>query len=1259
MNYPGIRIEGSIFSPDIFDKLEDATGQKSTDFGFDSNVKVKDEIVRAWADAQDYRRIFKRKLETLKADSTAVTETRSLWIVPLLGLLGWQLEYQPKGTEVNGKNYLISHKALNRAEFAVHINGFQDQAGLDRKSEKTPLRMSAHAMVQEYLNLSEQLYGIVTNGHLLRLLRDSSRLVKLTYLEFDLDRIFDDGLFADFAVLYRLLHVTRLPVSPETSAESIVERYHQDSLDSGARIREGLSKAVEQAILGFGNGFLNHPDNLNLRKQITDGKVLPLEFYQKLLHLIYRTLFLFVIEERHLVFPLSTPAKQKDLYDRFYSLRRLRFLSEKNYLADRRKSDLWLAMLACFKLFEADGPGAKLGIAPLAGDLFDEQSIDIISRCSLSNDVLLTCLRWLNVYENEETRQTIRVNYASLNVEEFGSVYEGLLEYEPIFVPKDSGFEFAFKQGDDRAATGSHYTPDDLVQPLIKNSLEYLISDKKRENDPEKALLSLRVADISCGSGHILLAAARRIATELAIVRTGEEQPSPSAFRTAVRDVIRECIYGVDLNPLAVELCKVALWLEAHNPGEPLNFLDHHIKCGNAIVGFVYREELDKGVPDEAFIFQSIDDKDIASQYRKKNKLERENKNQTTISLSTSLQKQLKDVLTSWKEISELPERIPSEIEVKKNKYNEFTKNQNSWMLGQVAAVPIAQFFISKTGKNSKKIITDEEYRLYLSGERTLQGQGTAAAWVSSINHRFFHWFLEFPEIIERGGFDCILGNPPFLGNRALSGTFGYAFLNWVKYEYAPAGSVDLVTYFFRRIFELIRPNGFMALISTNTIAQGAAREGGLEFILNHGGEINFAIRSMRWPGRASVEISLISLKKGKWTERFILNGNPVSNITAYLDSADKDEKPIPLLENIDKSFQGSIILGTGFFLSQNEAKKLIQKSPKLKDVIFPHINGYDLNSSPEQIGSRWVINFFDWAEEKCRNEYLEAYSIVEERVKPERTRKDEYGKYVLRKPLPERWWIYADKRPKLYSLIKDLPRVLVIAQVSKTVAFAFISPKQVLDAKLIVFPLDQARYFAVLQSSLHYHWAWRYCTTMKADLSYVPSAIFTTFPFPVLSVQQTESLNSVGELYHEKRSLIMHRLCLGLTDIYNLLHKKELTPEMVDKSSKKPEEATTGYKALIELRELHKEMDEIVINSYGWSDLALKHDFYEVETLPENDRVRYTIHPDCRKELLKRLLALNHKRAETQAVAIPEKKMKKAKGFEFTSPAGQPDLFS
>lgn len=1230
MNFPSIRIEGAIFSPDILERIEEAPGQRPSDFGFDSSTKVKDEIVRAWADAQDYWRIFQRKLETVKADSPATTETRQQWVGPLMGLLGYQLEYQSRGRELNGKTYPISHRAANRANTPVHVIGCNEPAGLDRKPEKMVLRISAHAMVQEYLNLEDELYGLVTNGRLLRLLRDSSRLVKLTYLEFDLDRIFTDGLFADFALLFRLLHATRMPASKETASESIIERYHQDSLESGERIRDGLSRAVDEAIVAFANGFLGHPANCALREATVSGKLQPNEYYQQLLRLIYRLLFLMVIEERDLVYPPKSDTAKRAIYDRYYSLQRLRHLSEKRYLADRRRHDLWLSLLATFQLFEANGPGNKIGIAPLAGDLFNPRAIGLLGDCTLGNDVLLGCLRSLSLYTNPDTGQVIRVNYGALNVEEFGSVYEGLLEYEPVFVPVENCVEFAFARGDERANTGSHYTPDDLVQPLIKHSLDYLIAEKLKENDPEKALLSLRVADISCGSGHILLAAARRIASQLAIVRTGEEQPSPTAFRVAVRDVIRECIYGVDNNPLAVELCKVALWLEAHNPGAPLNFLDHHIKCGNAVVGFARRDDVERGVPDEAFVTMPGDDKRTAAEFRKSNKVERKDreKKQDRLDLSPEVQRHLDAILNRWREVSGLPERTPTEIEAKKKVYLDFTQSQDAWFLNQIAAIPIAQFYLQKTPEYRTRLITDADFRRYWTGERHPQGEGTATAWAMSLGKRFFHWFLEFPDIIERGGFDCILGNPPYLGDKHLSGTYGYPFCHYVKWQYAPAGLSDLVAYFVRRMFTLLRPGGLTAFITTNSIRDGDIRKDSLEQVLSQGGSINFAVRSIKWPGRAKLVVSLVSLHKGDWMRPFVLDGSTVPTISAFLEDRQDEGSPRAIEESRGRLFNGFHFLGDGFFVSQLEAREMLESDPGCEEVLFPSVNGEDVNGHPLQISSRRIINFFDWPLAKARR-YSAAIGRVETLVRPVR----ETDNRALYR---EKWWQYAENRPGLRRALVGCENCFVIARTTKHMSFSRFPSNTVFTNALHILCTDRWDLYAVVQSTIHEVWARKYSGALKQDLRYSPSKCFDTFPFPEDQWQTPDSaLADIGERYHEHRRALMRQLWLGLTDVYNLFHTRDLSSARVSKVSKKTElEAEAGYQGILELRSLHVELDHAILAAYGWPNLDLGYGFHEIEYLAENDRVRYTISPDARKEVLRRLLALNHQRAAVQAAA-------------------------
>ena len=1228
MNYPSVRIEGAILSPDILGQIEDMPGQRAAEFALNSGAKVKDEIARAWADAQAYWRVFQRKLEAAKEGSNATSETRNLWMVPFLGLLRYEIEYQPRGTELDGRNYPISHRAVNRSNASVHIIGARDRFGLDKKPDNATRRMSAHALLQEFLNLHDQLYGIVTNGLVLRLLRDSSRLVKQSYLEFDLDRIFTDGLYADFAVLYRLLHATRLPMSDEATAECWIERYHQDSLDSGARIREGLSVAVEQALLKFGNGFLSHPGNDILREAVASGELSAINFYQQLLRLIYRLLFLMVIEERDLIFPPNAGRSNRDIYQKFYSIDRLRRLSENRYLADPRRHDLWLALQALFRLFEADGPGTKLGIQPLAGDLFSPEALRSLTGCELGNDALLGCLRSLGLYRHPDSHQVIRVNYAALNVEEFGSVYEGLLEYKPQFVSDGVAWAFEFRQGDERAISGSHYTPDDLVQPLIRHSLDHLIAESLNADDREKALLDLRVVDIACGSGHILLAAARRIATKLALVRTGEEQPSPTAYRAALRDAIRHCIYGVDMNPLAVELCKVALWLEAHIPGQPLNFLDHHIKCGNAIVGFARREDLDQGVPIEAFKTLRGDDKKTASGYRSKNKAELNNQTQDSFDFTAGVRGQVDAVVQEWRSLSGLPENSPDQIDAKKERFTAFAQGDHTSLLRTIADIPVAQFFIPKVPGNKGRLVTDSEFRGYLLGQRTPKGAGAKAARSTGETKRFFHWFLEFPEVMERGGFDCILGNPPYLGGQALSGTYGHSFCECMKWRFAPAGLSDLVVYFLRRIHELLRDDGFASIITTNSIIDGSIRNDGLDQLVAAGCVINMAVRGIRWPGTANLVVSLLSFRKGEWTGLKMLDDQPAEAINTFFEEGETASEPQVLSENQKKVFQGSIYLGEGFLLTHDEAERMKASDPRNVDVIMPIINGKELNNKPDQVPDRSIINFHDWPIERARG-YPEAYERVRMMVKPVRDKNNMRSRR-------ENWWRFGALAAGLYDNIQDLSRCFATAGTSKHLNFSAVPTDIVFTQTTYVFATDRWDLYTVVQSTLHELWVHKYGGSLKQDPRY-SSTIFNTFPFPA-GLWQTEnpSLAELGEYYHARRKALMNSLWLGLTKTYNLFHAPGLSADMVAKISKKEGgTASAGLESLLELRHLHVELDLAVRDAYGWKDLELEYDFHEVQTLPENDRVRYTISATARREVLKRLLATNLERAESRVALL------------------------
>ncbi|MGO9409182.1 MAG: Eco57I restriction-modification methylase domain-containing protein [Spirochaetia bacterium] len=1277
MKYEAVTWEGALIGPETLDKLVDDNaikGQKPGDFGIKG--RVRDEMLEAWAEARAQWALFstRRGREDAK-DLYGTSRTRQSWIIPFLSLLGYELENAP-AAEAAGKSFPISHRAAGRV-CPVHIVGFTES--LDKKREGA--RSSPHSMVQEYVNLSDTLFGLVTNGLGFRLLRDSSRLIKLSYLEFNLERIFEEELFPDFALLFRLLHISRWPLAnPDGSpagqaSDCLLETYHQDSLENGSRIREKLSDAVINAITLWANGLLAHPDNGAFRASFASDATAPRRFYDALLTLVYRILFLLVIEERGLTHPPDADAALKSVYRDYYSLSALRGRSRGIAREEGRYCDLWQCLRDCFRLYEDAGLAETLGLKPLGGDLFSSESLRLFDGLSLDNRTFAEGFQLLDSYGDDTRGVRVRVNYAALNVEEFGSIYEGLLDYDARVTAVGAGLSFSFQKGSDRAKSGSHYTPEELVQPLIEHALQPLIESCLHEANAEDKLLSLKICDDACGSGHILLNAARRIALEVARLRTKADNPDPSSYRKALRDVIERCVYGVDFNPQALRLCKVALWLEGHNPGQSLGFLDHHLKCGDSLVGLTRADDLLAGIAEEAFTARDGDDKDFAAALRKRHKNERAESasKQNLLDRQSEVGDSLKTVIETLSTVTRMDDSTPEAAMHKKETYLLVTQGSAWRRLKALADIQLAPFFVPK--KPDCAVATEQEYRAFLDGRDDTEKHPISemAAEVSE-SRRFFHWFLEFAEVMQDGGFDCFLGNPPFLGNRKLRGSFGLDYLDYLKYAYAPAGAIDLIGYFVRRNYSLLKPERAMGTLATNTIAQGGTREGGLDVIEKEGGSIVMAVRSRPWPGAAAVEVSLAAIYKGAWTGNRVLDGKQVDFISTYFDDQKGVGNPFPLAANAGKSFQGSIVLGPGFVLESANALSLITHNPRNKDVLFPYLNGEDLNSRSDQSPSRWVINFQDWPLDQASApdgydgpvaaDYPMCLEIIERLVKPERTRVDAKGSFVLRKPLPERWWHYADKRPALYRTIAPLERVIVVARVSRTLAFAFSTQAIVLDEKLIVIAKADSRYLSLLQSSMHFAWSWKYCTTMKADLTYTPTTQFQTFPFPAgfepNAPQATtpsdigNRLDSLGARLDSDRRGVMTRINVGQTTLYNIYHDPDLSVAAVMKEAKCNEEsASWAVEKIVALRDLHRSIDEAVRDAYGWTDLDLQHGFHELEFLPENDRIRYTVSTAARKEILRGLLALNHERhAEEVAAGLVDEngKLLKKRGAEAPS---------
>jgi hypothetical protein len=759
MNTTCIKIEGGLLAPDFLETIADAEGQKPGDFGIEGRRTLVDEVSSLWSDVRSYWDAFQRRLQRQSTESLT-TITREQWVSPLLDALGYKLTYQQQGVEIDGRNYRVSHRTGDSDEdLPVHIEPFDQDLGSRPPSGRGI--MSPHAMLQDYLNRSEHLWAIVTNGSTLRLLRDSSYFTRPSYVEFDLRQMLEGERLDEFFLFYRLVHRTRLPKKMSDGPDCLLEKYHQLGIEQGGRIRDGLRNAVEQAIVIFANGFLAHPRNEELRERLYAGTLAPAAFYQQLLYLIYRLLFLMVAEERGL---LSGGDGEEHPARQYFTVQRLRALADEPLSAPERFCDLYLNLRALFHSLCDPKAAQLLGLPPLNGELFDCDRTSALGDAYLNNRHLLTAMHTLSWFVPRDQRVPTRVNYRHLDVEELGSVYESLLDLQPIVEEQNGRLTFRFGAGTERKTTGSYYTRPELVQELIKSALVPVIEDRLQAAKPqerEAALLGLTVCDPACGSGHFLLAAARRIGTELAKVRTGEEAPAPDAVREAVRDVITHCIYGVDKNPLAVDLCKVALWIEGHSGGKPLTFLDHRIRCGDSLVGVFDLSVLEEGIPDAAFDPVSGDDRKLASAIKKRNKQERTGQ----VSLPLDVAAEVHDLVEERRELETLHDDTPEEVHRKREAWVRLQRDGGTlWRERMACHLWTAAFFseLTQEAVDGHRIPTTEDLRRFLQSPVSVPRN--EIAWYEGIafRNRFFHWPLEFPEVFERGGFDCVLSNPPW-----------------------------------------------------------------------------------------------------------------------------------------------------------------------------------------------------------------------------------------------------------------------------------------------------------------------------------------------------------------------------------------------------------------------------------------------------------------------------------------------------------------
>ena len=766
MAYATIDIEGGLFSSDLIERIgegdDSIEGQRAVDFGMPRSRNLSEEIQRAFSDSRVYWDAFGRRLERSRESRT--TLTRQDWAAKFFELLGFPaLQYQRAAVEAGGAQFTISHR-INGGENATPIHIVALDQGLDDRGAGN--RRSPHTQVQDFLNRSEALWGVATNGGRLRLLRDSARLSKPTYLEFDVKAMNEGNAYSEFVVLYRLMHSTRFPLGEKAPHECFLEDYYNRGIEEGGRVREKLRVGVKKALQVLGNALAQHPGNEALRRALRDGTLDETGYYRQLLNFVYRMLFLMVAEERKLLF--MEPSAGQTVYNRYYSVARLRDRAEQYFAGDHHR-DLWAGLAETFRLCRDDASAGLLNLAPLNGELFGEAACRHIETAHCSNESLLKAVRSLSTFDDGGVRR--RVNYAALDVEEFGSVYESLLDYRPVLdmgEPSGRPPRFDLAPGTQRKETGSYYTPPELVRELVNSALipvmeERLAAAKNRQEKVE-ALLGLRVCDPASGSGHFLLAAARAIARELAKIDAGDQEPPPPLnYRRALRTVVRHCIYAVDKNPLAVDLCKVALWIECHTVGLPLGFLDHHVKCGDSLVGVMDLAVLEEGIPDAAYKPVTGDDKKAAAWYRKRNKRER-----TTGQRSLALESSSMDTAVlagDYEAFGEMEEHTAAEVKTLEELYGDMRGPGTSWwQLKTACDLWTYAFFapLQTAGPGEPNLVptTDNIRSLLDSDSRGTQLEEDALQ--ASRSHPYFHWPLEFPDVFENGGFDVVLGNPPW-----------------------------------------------------------------------------------------------------------------------------------------------------------------------------------------------------------------------------------------------------------------------------------------------------------------------------------------------------------------------------------------------------------------------------------------------------------------------------------------------------------------
>jgi hypothetical protein len=790
--------------------------------------------------------------------------------------------------------------------------------------------------------------------------------------------------------------------------------------------------------------------------------------------------------------------------------------------------------------------------------------------------------------------------------------------------------------GTTRRSTGTHYTPPSLTEPIVRHTLEPLVYAGPAEGLPKeewklkspKEILALKVCDMAMGSGAFLVQACRYLAERLVEAWENEEKshpgqvlitpegkfseglpterlvPAEAAERIAIarRVVADRCLYGVDINPMAVEMAKLSMWLITVDKNRPFTFLDHAFKCGDSLLGITSLEQL------ENFSMRPDGGKQRAF---------------ATLNLSRHIDeaKKMRQMLEA------MPSDTPDQIETKESLYG-----QAEEAVARVSAAADALIAVELRGLRGKaydierEAAADHLMTYWVKGLNALQNYASQKL----AEQRCLHWALTFPEIIGGKGFDAFIGNPPYMGGKKISAAFGSDYREFLTEQFSSGrrGNADICAFFLVRAVQLSSEAGCNGFVATSSIAEGETREIGLDKLLSAGVVIYRAADSSPWPGVASVTYSPIWLTKRAWEGQPILSGRPVSQINSSLkESGGVQGNPEKIIENKRLAFIGSFVYGEGFVISKEKAAEIIASDEKYKEVCFPYMRGDAFNSDPSQSPDAWVINFFDWPLEKAET-YPKCLEIVRNLVKPVR---DELGKKndPSARGYAQYWWQYGRRAVELYKKISLCKRVLFHCFTSKYIAFDFAPANIVFAAPHVVVALESEADFAVLQSSIHESWVRHHTSYLSSSLRYTPSDCFETFVRPNANIY----LEMIGGSYRQSRKVVMQKRSIGLTNAYNEFNN----PSSIDPDIK-------------ELRNCQIDMDMAVAAAYGWQDLSLDHGFHETK-----QGIRFTISEAARREVLDRLLALNHQRY-TEEVAAGLHGNKQAKPIKTRKPTAAMD---